>query len=409
VYRINGYLSSDPIAVTIRYSYPLERDKHYYWQVRYRDSSGQWGPWSTGTSDDYQDFYSPDYWDISCAIDANPLEGDSPLSVDFYGSTMGISGPIVRYWWIFGDDTGAKDVVDPSHTYTDPGTYTVNLAVRDGDGRLAYAEPLIIPVHGDIPPPTCTIEASPTSGDAPLFVSFNAVTERCGVVRRYWWTFGDGTGDTDIASPTHTYEVPGTYTVTLSVRNKDGITFTADPVTITVQGTALDPIVIQASPTSGDAPLIVNFNTINNSAGIIRRYWWSFGDGTGATDAAAPTHTYTVPGTYTVSLSVRNKAGQTFTADPVTITVQGVPPDPIAIEASPTSGNAPLTVNFNTVNNSAGVIRKYWWLFGDGTGAADVASATHTYTVPGTYTVSLSVRNKAGQTFAADPIDILVQ
>jgi len=69
-------------------------------------------------------------------------------------------------------------------------------------------------------------------------------------------------------------------------------------------------------------------------------------------------------------------------------------PAPVAnFAATPTSGSAPLAVAFT--NQSTGTIDTFAWTFGDG-GTADVASPSHTYTVPGTYTVSLTVTGPGG-------------
>jgi PKD repeat protein len=61
-----------------------------------------------------------------------------------------------------------------------------------------------------------------------------------------------------------------------------------------------------ASTTSGIAPLALNF--INSSTGSITNNWWSFGDNTTST-VQSPSHTYSTPGVYTVSLTVGGPAG----------------------------------------------------------------------------------------------------
>jgi PKD repeat protein len=61
-----------------------------------------------------------------------------------------------------------------------------------------------------------------------------------------------------------------------------------------------------ASATSGTAPLALNF--IDSSSGSITTYAWSFGDNSTST-AQRPSHTYSAPGVYTVSLTVSGPAG----------------------------------------------------------------------------------------------------
>ncbi len=70
---------------------------------------------------------------------------------------------------------------------------------------------------------------------------------------------------------------------------------------------------ITATPTSGAAPLVVNFSAACSSSPsgtTISSYAWNFGDGNTAT-GATPSHTFTANGTYTVTLTVTNNAMQT--------------------------------------------------------------------------------------------------
>jgi glucose/arabinose dehydrogenase/PKD repeat protein len=90
-----------------------------------------------------------------------------------------------------------------------------------------------------------------------------------------------------------------------------------------------------ANPTSGPAPLTVNFSSAGSSdpEGQPLSYSWTFGDNTTST-AANPTHTYALPGQYTARLTVSDGTNATL-APPVTITV-GSPP--IATISAPTDG-----------------------------------------------------------------------
>jgi len=71
--------------------------------------------------------------------------------------------------------------------------------------------------------PNASFTASPTSGNAPLAVSFNASNSNDpdGTIVSYSWTFGDGGTGTGV-SPSHTYNIADTYTATLTVTDDDG-------------------------------------------------------------------------------------------------------------------------------------------------------------------------------------------
>lgn len=80
------------------------------------------------------------------------------------------------------------------------------------------------------------------------------------------------------------------------------------------------------------------------------------------------------------------------------------PPTPTAsFDASATSGTAPLTVSF--VDTSSGSPTGWEWDFGDGANAS-TAAATHTYAVPGSYVVRLTVSNAGGATSATRTIEV---
>jgi PKD repeat protein len=129
----------------------------------------------------------------------------------------------------------------------------------------------------------------------------------------------------------------------------------------------------------------------------ITSWTWTFGDGQMST-YTTPTHAYTTPATYTVTLVVKDAEGDTST---VTHAVTVTPRSPTAA-FSPTSATvlAGQSVAFDGTQSSdpnGGATLSYSWNFGD-YGTATGAQPSHTYAMPGTYTVSLSVSDNYGQT-----------
>jgi YVTN family beta-propeller protein len=139
--------------------------------------------------------------------------------------------------------------------------------------------------------------------------------------------------------------------------------------------------------TEGYAPLSVKF--IDNSQNAIG-WSWKFGDGATSTDPS-PVHTYSAPGTYTVTLTVTNTAGKDTEEDYITVNSGPDPTKPVAnFSASPVSGDKPLKVDFT--DTSTGNINSWDWEFGDGV-HSNARNPTHTYGAYGSYTVSLRVMN----------------
>ena len=154
--------------------------------------------------------------------------------------------------------------------------------------------------------------------------------------------------------------------------------------------TVVEPPVadFMADTTEGCLPLDVQFTDL--SSGNPTYWYWEFGDGNYANDQN-PLHTYTAPGIYSVYLYVENAGGGNWANQWDYITVRDVPV--ASFGADPTSGFPPLTVQF--YDYSYGLPTSWSYDFGDG-GSSTEQYPSHTYTSPGTYTVTLEVSNGCG-------------
>ena len=163
-------------------------------------------------------------------------------------------------------------------------------------------------------PPDASFTFTPTSGPCPLTVHFTDTST--GSPSSWLWNFGDGNSSTE-QNPVHVYTSPGTYYVSLTVSNCGGSDTTTSTNSIT--GSASAPVAdFTGTPTSGYSPLTVQFN--DTSTGSPTSWSWNFGDGSTST-LQNPSHEYTSPGTYTVSLTVTNGAGSDMETKPGYVTV----------------------------------------------------------------------------------------
>jgi len=143
---------------------------------------------------------------------------------------------------------------------------------------------------------------------------------------------------------------------------------------------------------SGCSPFLVQF--VNTSTGNNNTYQWDFGDGSGFSTIANPGHTYGAPGVYTVTLIATNSQGSNTKTHVGAITVLSSPI--VNFSANVLSGCPPLTVTFTDLSNPvvAGPAI-YGWGFGNGSTAAS-QHATYTFTLPGLYPITHTVKNSGG-------------
>jgi len=216
------------------------------------------------------------------------------------------------------------------------------------------------------------------------------------------WDFGDDeTASGEDVS--HTYTEAGTFNVRLTVEMADGsrafaeqeidiaptLPNTYDPLPPLPPLPDAPEINFNVEPVAGEAPLDVFFYSDTSAGGEPEIWAWDFGDG-GTSDVANPVHTYTDPGTYTVSLTVTNAAGSDTETKVDVVHAQSLPV--AAFSATPLGGTTPLEVTFTNTSTNA---ISYSWDFGDGN-TSTTASPVHTYIAAGTYTVSLTATNTDG-------------
>ncbi|KAA3612692.1 MAG: PKD domain-containing protein [Calditrichaeota bacterium] len=348
--------------------------------------------------------------DVTAGFSADVTSGNAPLAVNFTDAT---TGPVTSWSWDFGDG-GSSTAQNPSHTYTGGGTFTVALtstsaSCSDTETKTNY---ITVTVPNDPPVP---VISSPAQGQnfasgATVNFSGSATDPQDGTLNAssfVWSVNGPGVPPnyifaTGVANPSGVPPANGNYTVKLEVEDSQGLA-ASTTVDFSVGGTPNQPptAVAGATPTSGTAPLTVNFSSAgsNDSDGSITGYSWNFGDG-GSSTAANPSHTYNSAGNYTAVLTVTDNDGATDT-DQVTInvTTSGNQPPTAVAGATPTSGTAPLTVNFSSAGSSDpdGTITGYSWDFGDG-GNSAAANPSHTYNSQGNYTAVLTVTDNDGAT-----------
>lgn len=242
-------------------------------------------------------------------INVNGLKADFGLNnaaacinttVQFNDSSFTEGANIIQSWqWNFGDGHIETMLAPPfTHTYNNRGNFPVSLKVTDNKG---CSDQFVIDVPLAIKKINPLFWAADTVKCINSSIRFACPYAEHGVI--YNWDFGDGS-NADVQSPVHLYAHEGDYTVKLKIADANGCADSSTHINyISVQ----DPV---AKFTMSDSfrtcpPLIVQFT--NQSANAMDEVW-DFGDGS-ITTTHTPSHFYSYPGTYTVSLTVNGRGG----------------------------------------------------------------------------------------------------
>lgn len=296
-----------------------------------------------------------------------------PFSARFIGDTINSS---ISHKWDFGNGNTANGS-DVTTTYYSSGNYTVKLYVQNSNG---CSDTIVKHNHINAQ----GIVSASFTADSSTFCKNNTVqflnTSINGAA--FHWDFGDSTYSNN-QNPTHTYLKRGNYTVKLTATDSMGCSSTS---VNSYQVIELNPS-FTVSDTIGCLPFTSSFSDSSNQA---VKWLWDFGDGD-TSHQQNPTHTYITSGNFNVKLKVETAAGCVDSIEyshlihVLNDTLHNSMGDTIY-------GCIPLPVDFS--NNKIGS-NQWLWDFGDGSTSNSI-NPTHTFTSPGTYTVSLKTSTANG-------------
>ncbi len=321
-------------------------------------------------------------------LDSNP---DSLLTVKVKGAGT-VYIVFLKYYWVLPDwmrnglvQTPYKMYLSKSNSY-----FTVfKRQVTPGELVLGdYLEagsrfPYILLFDIEQSPPIADFTYQPETGRAPITLQF--MDQSTGYIESWNWDFGDGKSSTE-KNPGHTYVLPDTYYVTLTVSSTQGTDSKTDTIYIKDSSLIAE---FSTDTTSGVNPLTVQFT--DESTGSINSWSWDFGDGTTSAEQN-PVHQYTTADTFDVTLTVSgpDRSDQIVKEDYIIV----FDPAPIAgFTADVTEGAVPLIVQFS--DTSSGEINFWFWDFGDGNFSTK-QHPQHQYSLVDTFTVTLRVSGPTG-------------
>lgn len=292
-------------------------------------------------------------------------------------------GSITSYSWNFGDGNSSANQF-ANYTYTTFGNYTPTLTVGSNRGcYTSVTNTLVIhplPAIAFSPPSSC-------QGSAIQFTNTSSIP--LGSIVSYTWNFADGSPNSTLNSPLHSYTQAIVYNVVLaSTSNMGCIKTTTNSLSIyPLPQATVTPIF---NSCINDAALI-NTN-MSITSGSIASYVLNYGDG-GFSSFSSPitssntthTHTYNAYNAYTLTLNVSSNNNCSITvSDSIRIY-----PKPF-VNFTPNSVCFGESITFNNLSNipSSGTysIDEHLWQFNDGSATPTSTLFGPTHTFPGTNT-----------------------
>lgn len=309
--------------------------------------------------------------------------GCGPLSVIFSNTSSLLSNNI-QFFWDFGNGTTSNFTHPPrvifnSSPFFNDTTYKITLKAYNGCDTTIWRDSVKVRAN-----PKARFGVDTTFGCSPFTVRID--NNSPGGPNTYYWDFGNGDTDTTFANGifNYTYHIGNavdTFTIRLIAENE--CRRDTQTINIRIAPNPIRPFInVNSTELFGCVPHTVIFN--NNTTGA-SGYTWNFGDGsapeiTNNNQSAVP-HTYTIAGTFTVTIDITNGCSDTTVFRQVTVF-----PRPVA-RFEPQS-NSYCVGDTVKVNNTSVNATNYRWFWGDGSNSSD-STPVHVYRAAGSYSIFL--------------------
>jgi len=298
------------------------------------------------------------------------------------------------YYWDFGDGESSTDM-NPVHTYSASGTYTVTLTVTDGYGD---SDSISYDVTVTNNPPYADFDVSSNylshCNQPVYFYDQSTDPDWCDSLT-YHWDFDDGDTSTE-KDPSHIFDSIGIYNVELQVTDEAGAVSYFD---MDIEIYNEEPYADFSVPDYLDwcfQPFVFDDYSYDNDFCDTLAYYWEFGDGDTSTDPE-PTHSYASPGPYTVTLTVTDDGGESNSYSHGVSVYNSQPTASFSVDEWELYWcDQPFQFYEECDDYDYCQTLTYYWDFGDGATSTD-PDPTHTYASPGTYWVDLTVTDPFGE------------
>lgn len=322
---------------------------------------------------------------LKAVFEPSAVEVSPGSTVRFTNKSLSSDPVNTTYQWWFGDGTGSNNA-DPDKQFNTPGTYNVQLIIRNtakGCTDTASVKILVRYVNAAF---SINSTYLTNANCPPVKLQFNNTSAN---IQKIKWDFGDGATSVQF-NPSHIYTIPGIYVVRVETFSDNGTRYLAtDTVRIAAPVASFTGDSLQ-----GCAALHVNFK-----ASVLHgiNYAWDFGDGTVQTSTdSSIQYVYTKAGVYQPRLVVRDINGCSVSSKlNALVRVDSLV---VGLASLPAQLCAPKTLTLSAnVFAAAGQSFQYHWRFSAAPGdTSSLATPVYTFSQAGTYPVQLTVKASSG-------------
>ena len=278
--------------------------------------------------------------------------------------------------WDFGDGNTSTEQ-NPIHAYTSAGSFNVCLTAGNSTGSNQACKTVEVFL-----PPVASFDIDTIGNGSYVFNDLSTNTPIA-----WSWDFGDGS-TSDVQNPSHTFGIPGTFDICLTVVNEVGENMICQSLTVILIPEANFEVVSIDNSS-------FQFNDLSNNNP--ENWVWVFGDGNTSNDQS-PSHNYAAAGDYEVCLTAANIAGSTTSCQMVSVAFAPIASFDIDTLDNGLYGFTDLSSNGPT---------SWAWDFGDGN-SSTLQNPTHNFTAPGTFDICLTATNELGNNVSCQTLTVIL-
>lgn len=326
--------------------------------------------------------------DPTVSASSNVSKADIGFPIEFSSTPSGGTGPYSYSWTLNGNVISTSE--DFSYSFTSSGSYTLTVTITDSVGKTTSAT-VSVTINSN---PSVTATASQNPTDVGNSVTFSSTISGGTGTLTYSWLV-NGVQESTSSSFTYSFNSTGSYTVNLTVTDADGHVAYAQ---FTEKVNADPSVSIHANHNPTDVGVSVNLTSSISGGTPGYKYSWTVNGNNFNTSYVD--YTFTSAGTYTISLKITDKNGNTATASISEV----VNPDPsvsISVQYNPVDQGINDTLQA-VISGGTSPFNYTWTL---GSQVLNYSQEFHyAFASTGTYTINLTISDSQGLTSSTSVI-----